>query len=244
MIVMLISDAVQKERQYLVRFSKDWAGRWTEEYWKILQCASIEELKRAVEEKIRADIVCIDITMRGALELARALRSLAPASYIVLIADAGISPVTYLRPSIGAESLMLKPLSRSQVDEILSEALQVCVRRFLKPDEKKVFVIENRGERSLIEYESICFFEARDKRIYLNTGTREYGFYDTMDQLEERLSDRFIRCHRGFLVNKSKILQVYLSQSRLVLEGEFDIPLSRSYKPAIKEYLTREGWKV
>lgn len=237
MIVMLISDAVEKERKYIVRFTKDWAARWTEEYWEMMECSSIRELEEVVEGKNHPDIICLDITMQGAIDLAAQLRLLLPLSYMILIASPDISPVTYLRPSIGADSLMLKPLSAGQIQEIMSEALQAYIQRFFKPDEKKVFVIENKSGRELVDYDHIFFFESREKRVYLNAGSVEYGFYDTLDKLEERLQDRFIRCHRSFLVNSSKISQVFLSQNRLVLQGDFEIPLSRSYKPAIKEFL-------
>lgn len=237
MIVMLISDESKQERKYIVHYARDFAGKWTEESWKWMECGSFPELESVVAQHVRTDIICVDITMDGALEMTKELRKLAPSAYIILIASPKISPMVYLRPAIGAESLMLKPLKQEQIQEVLGEAIQTYVRRFYKPDEKKVFVIENRGGRDLVDYENIYFFEAREKRVYLNTKMEEYGFYDTLDQLEERLSEDFIRCHRSFLVNKSKIEKVFLSQNRLLLKDEFEIPLSRSYKPGVKEYL-------
>lgn len=245
MIVMLISDESERERSYMVRYAKELAGLWTEEYWKMLSCASFKELKSFVAEEKKADILCIDITMRGALELTKELRLLSPSAYIILIASTHILPTTYMRPTIGAESLMLKPLSEKQIQEVFAEAIQTYIKRFYAPDEKKVFVLETKGGRELIDYENIYFFESREKRVFLNTDAESYGFYDTLEQLEERLSDTFLRCHRSFLVNKSKIERVFLSQNRLVLKSEFEIPLSRSYKPAIKEFLIarKEGVK-
>lgn len=239
MIVMLISDGSKEERQYIVSYAKDLAGKWTEESWRMLQCATVSELEETVTQKVKTDIVCVDITMNGALELTKELRRLTPSSYIILIASPKISPTVYMRPAIGAESLLLKPLSTKQIQEVLSEALWTYIRRFYQPDEKKVFVIEYNGGRDLIDYEKIYFFEAREKRVYLNTDIEEYGFYDTLDQLEEKHSEGFIRCHRSFLINKNKIVKVFLSQNRIVLEGEFEIPLSRTYKPVIKAYLEK-----
>lgn len=152
---MLISDESKKERQYIVSYAKELAGKWTEEAWKMLQCATPEELAEIVKDKIRSDIICVDITARGALELVKELRKIAPSAYIILIASPKISPVTYMRPTIGAESLMLKPLSKEQIDEVIYEAVHTYVMRFYRPDEKKVFVIENKGGRDLIDYENI-----------------------------------------------------------------------------------------
>lgn len=239
MIIMVISDESEKERQHIVRYSKDMAGRYTDEYWKMIQCVSSEELAEIVRERVPVNMVCVDITMDRALDLVKELRRSTPTAYIILIASSNISPLSYMRPTIGAESLMLKPLGEEQIQEVLSEAISTYAGRFYHPDESKVFVVESGGGRSLITYDRICFFEAREKRVYLNTGTEEYGFYDTLDQLEERLQDDFLRCHRSFLVNKEKIAEVFLSQNRIALKGELEVPLSRSYKPAVKEYLKR-----
>ena len=234
MIVMLISNESKKDRQYMVSYAKDFAGRCTEESWKMLTCVSIRELEETVARKVKVDIICVDITVNGALELTKELRQISPSAYIILVASPQISPV---------KSLMLKPLDEKQIQEVLKEALGAYVERFYRPDGAKVFVLENKGERNLINYENIYFFEAREKRVYLNTDTEEYAFYDTLDELTKRLSDGFIRCHRSFLVNKNKIEKVFLSQNRLVLEEDFEIPLSRSYKPALKEYLMK-GEKI
>lgn len=238
---MVISDESEKERKYIVHYSRDMAGRYTDESWKMIQCASLCELSEVIQKKVPADMICADITMEGALDLVKELRKAAPAAYIILIASAQISPLIYMRPTIGAESLLLKPLSESQIREVLREAVSTYAERFYKPEERRVFVVENGGERSLIDYGRICFFEARDKRVYLNTETEEYGFYDTMDRLEERLRGEFLRCHRSFLVSREKIEGVFLSQNRIVLKGGFEVPLSRSYKPAVKEYLKKGG---
>lgn len=241
MIVMLIMDESKTERQHIFQHSKELAGRWTEEAWRWVECVNRRELEDLVTKNVHTDIACVDITVDGALELTKELRKRIPSVYIILIASPAISPILYMRPSVGAESLMLKPLTQGQLQEVLGEAIQAYARRFYKPDESKVFVIENRGGRDLVDYENIYFFEAREKRVYLNTKTEEYAFYSTLDQLEERLSEDFIRCHRSFLVNKSKIEKVYLSQNRMVLADEFEVPLSRSCKSGIKEYLANAG---
>lgn len=233
---MLISNESKTESKYMISYAKDFAGRWTDESWEMLSCTSFKELESIVLNKVKTDIICVDITVDGALELTKELRKISPSAYIILIANAKISPIAYMRPAIGAESLMLRPLDEKQIQDVLKEALGTYVKRFYCPDEKKVFVVENRGERDLIDFENIYFFEAREKRVYLNTSNKEYAFYDTLDELEQRLSDNFIRCHRSFLVNKSKVEQVFLSQNRIVLKEEFEIPLSRSYKPIVKEY--------
>ena len=77
---MVISDESEKERQYIVRYSRDMAGKYTSESWQMLQCATPEELGELVQKKIPADMICVDITMRGALDMVKELRKTAPAA--------------------------------------------------------------------------------------------------------------------------------------------------------------------
>ncbi|MDD2980439.1 MAG: LytTR family DNA-binding domain-containing protein [Hespellia sp.] len=236
MIVMFIFGTEKKEIQCVYQCSRELAGRWSDEYWDITLCLTVDELMKETGKRESADMICIDITVKGAIPLAMRMREKNPLAYIILIADTKISPVAYMKPSIRAESLMLKPLSNQAIREVLTEAYQSFLKRFYHPDEKKVFVIENKTGRTLVDYESINFFESRDKKVYLNTDAKEYGFYETLDQLEERLAENFIRCHRSFLVNKNKILQIFLSRNTIVLQGEMEVPVSRTYKAALKEY--------
>ncbi len=234
---MLISDGSVEERQFLMQVARDSAARFTEEKWNWMQCSSKEELKRFIDQKIHADLFCVDITMDDVIPSVIALRGYEKDAYLILVADLSISPLSYMRPNIHAESLLLKPLQKTQVVPILREAVSTYAQRFADPDEEKVFVVDVRGSRDLISYDRILYFESREKKVFLVTEETEYGFGDTLDRLNEELGDSFIRCHRSFLVNKSKIRQVYISQNRVVLSENVEVPLSRSYKPAIKQFL-------
>ena len=61
------------------------------------------------------------------------------------------------------------------------------------------------------------------------------SFYDTLDNLEQKLDSDFVRCHRSFIIAKSRIKKVMLSKNLILLDNGYEIPLSRSYKSAIKE---------
>lgn len=235
MIAMLISGSVKAETDYICRCTRDCAGLLSEEYWEIKICRGLQEVREYMRQKPALDMICIDITVKNAVSVAESLRAENRMAYMILVADLSISPAVYMKPSIMAGSLMLKPLSKTQIQRVVKEAVGEFMKRFLNPDQKKVFVLENKEGRMLVEYERIGFFESRDKKIYLNTSSREYGFYDTLDHLEEQLGDSFLRCHRSFLVNRSKVGKVLLGQNLLILENETEIPISRTYRQIVKE---------
>lgn len=204
----------------------------TDEKLQFLGLYTKEDLEKFLRETHQADIVCTDVTVSQGVSQAEHLRESHPNAAMILIADMTISPVSYMKPTILAAGLLLKPVQKDMLEQVLKDIFQCYI---LRNASDEVFVIDNREEKQRIPYSQILYFEARNKKIYVCTANCEYGFYDTMDHLEELYSDRFIRCHRGFMVNRKMIDQVRLSQNYLTLEGGIEIPLSRSYKSQIKE---------
>lgn len=243
MIAMLIADGRPKERRAISLEAHEQAARHTEEYWEWMECRDEKELQELLQKDPRVHLACLDVTMPQAVDCAKELRTRSSHTYMILVADMSVSPALYMRPTIGAESLLLRPLDIKQIREVISEAVCTYAKRFLNADETKVFVLENRGSRELIEYDRIFYFESREKKLFCNTGDEEYPFYGTLDQLEEQLGGAFIRCHRSFLANRKKVVRVFLSQNLLELEGEIELPLSRSCKPAIKDFLKNNPGK-
>lgn len=189
-------------------------------------------LEQFLQEKGLMDFICVDVTIHQGIQYAELIRESYPNSAIVLVADMSISPVSYMKPSIMAAALMLKPLASAPVRQTLEQLMTHIVD---KVTEEEVFVVENKEEKYRIPYSSILYFEARAKKVYACTVDCEYGFYDTMEQLESRLSEGFIRSHRSYIINKKYIKKVMISRGCVMLQDDIEIPLSRSYKGALKE---------
>lgn len=216
---------IEKELREQTAFTTDEALNFVGLYTR-------EDFKKFLKEEQQVDIVCADITIFQGIEQTEDIRRKYPQAVIVLIADMTISPIRYMKPTILASALLLKPLQESMVTEVIKEVFHCYIEKEI---EEEVMVIETRDEKQRVPYSQILYFESRSKKIYACTQNYEYGFYDTMDHLEEQYPSRFIRCHRSFLVNREMIDQVKLSQNYLTLQGGIEIPLSRSYKSQIKE---------
>ena len=129
----------------------------------------------------------------------------------------------------GGESLLL-----SYVENLISTLVEQFQDQAFHGQEESL-VIETREGRTYVPLAQIYYFEAREKRVYVRLKKQEMAFYETMEHLEERLPDYFVRCHRSFIVSRQRIRKVMLSKSLIELEQGMQIPLSRSYKPAFKE---------
>lgn len=235
MITLVISNKSPKEMDYMKKYSQQLVLELSDDSWSYYYLTTQEELKKFQHKEMNVDLVCIDVTMPSAIVFAEYIRKMSPESFMVLVADVKISPMKYIKPSIVAQSLLLRPYTAQQLYEILKEAFVTYLKAYQNETGEERFVIETREGRQLIPYEQIYYFEARDKKIIVNLNKVEYSFYSSLEEIQEKLPQRFLRCHRGFIINKNKIKSVKLSQSIITLSNDMLVPLSRTYKSVFKE---------
>lgn len=210
------------------------AAKSSEDNWEIEGYSSIVDFVEYIKSKELLDLACIDVSNDACVSVAEWIRQSSTDTTIMIFADTQVSPVKYMKPSIMAASLLLYPFSHEQLKRTVEDLFRYMQSK--TPGEKEdAFVIKTKDARQRIPYDRILYFEARDKKIYLNTAQREYGFYDTVDGLIAQLPSYFVKCHRSFLINSRKIKSVSLSQNMIELEAGITVPLSKSCKPAIKE---------
>lgn len=236
MIVMLIACRKKEELRLLQQCSRDCAAYEGEEKWEYYLMSREQELDEFISHPPNLDMACIDLEFAEGTEKAAAIRNQNKTAYLILLADPERSPLTYLRPEIMAGSLLFHPVSSSEAQRVLKEAMREYLGRFREED-RDAFSVDTREGRWKIPKNKIQYFEAREKKVFLHMEEREIAFYDTMDHIQEELEGKFLRCHRSFLVNTGWIEKVRLGQNLLFLEGGIEIPVSRSFRQTVKEYL-------
>lgn len=216
--------------------AKDLIAKISEDNWEIKQMTSLQELQKYLTEKPLVHLIIYDICDRVSLEYLPKIRQSYPQSWLMVLADVSISPMEYVRPNMRVSALLLKPWEKQQACDALYDFFSeyLAFAESEKNEGLHSYVVENREGTIHLPYDQIYFFEAREKKIYVCIGKEEYGFYSSIDKLSEELPDYFMRCHRGFIVNTKKIRKIVLSQNIIYLSDGFDVPLSRSYKAALK----------
>ncbi|MBR6478077.1 MAG: LytTR family transcriptional regulator DNA-binding domain-containing protein [Lachnospiraceae bacterium] len=199
----------------------------SDEMLRTVVLENAEMVKKCVDEREEWDFISVDVSDDEGIENAERLRAGYPSAAMVLVADVAQSPIKYMKPSIMAAGLILKPLNPGMVSSVIKQMFE---RFITKESSTDMLTVESREDKWRIPFSSIMYFEARMKKIYACTYTNEYGFYDTLDALIERLPDFFIRCHRGYVVNQNYVTKAAKAKGVLILKDDIEIPLSRSYK--------------
>lgn len=235
MISFLAYTKSKNELTLLKQTVTDISSVLSDEDLKMYGFLSRDKFEKFLENCPVLDISCVDICGKGGIDYAKKVRSTNKDMSILLIVDLSLSPATYIIPSIMAASLLIRPFDRAAVKNVLDTVLKDYCEYFEQEDGGKSFVVETREGKRLVPYSGIVYFESRNKKIFLGTDNEEYSFYGTLDNLEETLDDRFIRCHRSFIAAKKRISKIVLSKNIVVLDNGCEIPLSRSYKGKVKE---------
>lgn len=150
-------------------------------------------------------VVFLDIKMPGknGLDLAKTISSLR--DDIVLILQTAYPDYALEGYKIGAIDYLVKPYTLEEVQASLERA-----KRYLKVDEKRYLQVENtKGEKKLLPLEEIFYIKADLKHSLIKTKETFYFCSLSIGELENKLKKYgFIRIHRSYLVNLSKVEKV------------------------------------
>ncbi len=229
----VISNEEEWENALLRETSKENIARVSENMWSIRDNLSVTQFQKLIELGQDFDMVYMDVTRKNAIEVTEQMRKENKQTVLMIIADENLSPMEYLKPSVQAASLLLRPFEEEQAKEVVKKTWDWYGEKVSSEDEFLSLEIDH--DKVIIPYGRILYFESNNKKIYVNLQHEKYCISDTLERLEKYLPDYFIRSHRSYIVNKRKIKNIFLSKGEIVLEHEVFVPVSRSYKPIIKE---------
>lgn len=235
MVVGIIFDSDIKERQFVSRCVKDGIAIRVDDESRVLECKDRLSFIKAVKEMDINDFCCLEFDKDDGKESVLAMRKSFPQSPLLLLVDMNISPREYVKPEIMPSAIVLKPSE----EEVIKETLHEFLDSILKTDtnDNSSISIDTREGVTRIPFEHISYVEASAKKVYVRTRKEEYGYYDTLDNLEQILPDFFERCHRGYIVNTHKVKKYVGSENTIYLTDGSMIPVSRSYKGKMREVL-------
>ena len=92
--------------------------------------------------------------------------------------------------------------------------------------------IKNNSSLVRVKYEDILWIEALENYVVVNTFKDKYTIHFTMKAISDKMpSDKFVRVHRSFIVNLSKIKVIEDNSVVIKTEsGSKVIPIGKSYK--------------
>jgi two-component system, LytTR family, response regulator LytT len=220
----------------------------------------LETISMVTEKNI--DVLFLDINMPGqsGLNVAATLMD-KPNSPLIVFATA------YTQHALKAFELaaidyLVKPYREARLSQTMERVRHLITQRNLEepthyPAEpaikqiNKLWAVRDEEVGVLLDYKDILWFEADDKRVFVQSVNTETSRSDkllvryTMRELEERLTPHhFARTHKSYLVNLEHVREIepwfsgtYLL--RLSDAAKSKVPLSRQFAKNLKDLM---GW--
>ncbi|MBQ2075193.1 MAG: response regulator transcription factor [Muribaculaceae bacterium] len=198
---------------------------------------AVDAMKGIAENPV--DIVFLDIQMPelNGLELSRMLPETTRVVFTTAFEQYALDGYR-----INALDYLMKPISYAEFLEACNKALQwyKMVRQVEEPKAAEATSIFVKSEYKLlqIDLDDIRYIEGLKDYVKIYTEQSPHPILSLMNMkaIEQMLpSSRFIRVHRSFIVQKSKIREI--DRNRIVYDKDLYIPIGDSYKQAFLDFL-------
>lgn len=241
---MLVVDEKEDENDYLAEKAKDVNAHVSDTRLDVSQCTDgSEAVKALIDDNGNAkDMAVTAIPDDGSTEVPESIRARSKDTGIMLVADESLSPAEYLKPDIKAASLLLRPFDDKECESTMKDFILDC---YAEDDASgRKIVIGTRGKKQVIRVSDIYYIEARDTWVYFRLKGHEVGEYTRFEKVLKALGEGFVRCHRSFAFNLDHLKGVKLSDNTVDLTEGLTVPLSRTYKNAMRDLMKNMGSKA
>lgn len=211
-----ICDDEKIETEYLQALVKNWAGDR-----KISVCCffSAESFLFEYAENKDFNILLLDIQMNkmDGVALAKRIREENSAVQIVFIT--GFPDFMSEGFEVDALHYLLKPIDEKKLFDVLDKAV------FRLVSVEKMLYITVEGEQLCVPQDDIEYIEVLDHYLEISTLSSTLGVKMPLYEIENKLTEDFIRCHRSYVVNMSHVKKI--TRTEILTDSGKRIPISR-----------------
>lgn len=204
---------------------------------EVIKTGYAKEALRIAKE-ISIDMFLLDIQLNdySGMELGEQIRDinhylLTPIIFITAIPSQEILAFK----KIHCYDYIVKPFS----DEKAIEVIGPIINHSMLPDDpaNEVLQMRQKGVTYNFRQEEIIFIEARNRQIEITTFNETAVFRNcTLSSIENDLKETFIRCHKGFIVNRDHVVKINHAERQIIVRSDHQpIPIGRKYALNVKE---------
>jgi two-component system, LytTR family, response regulator len=248
--VIADDEPLARQRLLMLLALEDWVE-------VVAECADGPAALAAIE-KLRPDLVLLDIEMPGAsgFEL---IEAIGPARMPCVIFVTAFDNYALRAFDVRALDYLLKPFDRDRFHTALARAREHIERGASGELERRLlelvhdlkpathflerFVVKAGGRVFFVRASEIEWIEAAGNYVKLHVGGDTHLFRETMNAVERTLDpDVFYRIHRSFIVNIERVRELQPSfngEYVVCLKSGARLTLSRGYREKLQERIGR-----
>lgn len=151
------------------------------------------------------DLVLLDIHMPGAngLALAQQLKTMAKAPAVVFVTAHAEHAVQAFE--LDAVDYLTKPVRLERLQQALQKARRLSAQPETPVHEEPALVIHDRLRTVRLPLNNVVYLKAEQKYVTVRTATQSLIWDGSLQEMEEKFGQRFVRIHRNALVARHKV---------------------------------------
>ncbi len=202
--------------------------------------SALQSMELVVNTKV--DLMFVDINMPdiSGMDFVKSLANPPKIIFVTAYSDYAVEGF-----KVNAIDYLLKPVGYPDFLKSANKAkdhFESLINRQIKEEtDKKYLFVKSGYKTERVCFDDIIYFEGMREyvRIHLINGKTLMPLI-SLRVLEEQLpSDNFMRVHRSFIVNLSKIVSV--EHSRVIFEDKVYIPVSEQYKELFQNFINSKS---
>lgn len=206
----------------------------------IMDTGNPYEVLEACEKSQNTGVYFLDVDLGydiNGIQLAERIRQYDPRGFIIFITTHGEMSHLTFKYKVEALDYIVK----DDIEDLkgrIHQCLENVIQKYslIQTVNQKNYCIKFPTRQVIIPYEKILFFETSSNvhKVILYATDRQIEFYGQLTDIEEQLDERFIRCHRSFLVNKDNISEFDKVNREIVMKNSQRCCYSSRFSRMIK----------
>lgn len=179
----------------------------------------------------KADVLFLDINLKSkmsGLELAERVRQKNKNCYIVF--TTGHLEYAMIAYKFKTFDYLPKPVTSARLEDTvvrLFEDINGMPNKYIKIDSKNTLVNED----------EIKYIKRDGMKLVFHTDSRDYETYSSFNKIQEQLPNNFIRCHKSYVANINKIVNIEPSNNIVLFDNESQCDIGPKYKSSFMEVM-------
>lgn len=199
----------------------------------VLECDSPERVEEFIADHI-PNVFLLDIDLNSeinGLDLAAAIKQKLSQVYLVFISQ--YSNLVFKSFRVQPFDFLPKPIGKNDLENVLRE-IAIDLAKKTEVETPELLNIKIGSRIYQIPKKEILFLEKFGNKCIVHTINRTIHCYQSLDQLIETMDNGdFIRCHKSYIVNRTYIESVNLSDMELLLSNGQKCFIGGKYKKAL-----------
>lgn len=232
MLIIAICDDLKLDRKHIETLIQDYSTILSYDI-RIMNFTSGEDLVAYYEdENIGFDVIFLGIYMVGenGIKTAEKIREFDLECKIVFTTTSTDHALDSFR--VFPFNYLIKPITKEMFNIVFERAILT-----IDKEKQKSITVKTEYKIKTIFYKDIKFIESVSRKIVIHTTHGVVSIYSKLDEVETEINDeRFLRCHKSFLVNMDYITSVE-EYSFILINTEVPIK-QRTFASIKKNYYT------